>query len=388
MVKGETHVAAIILAAGYSSRMGGAFKPLLKLGEYTVLERAITSHREAGIEDIQVVVGYRANDVIEAVKHTGVRFVRNRNFNKGMFSSIHAGVATLSHEVQAFFIMPGDIPLIDPATIQAIRNCHERNSYGITYPFYKGKKGHPPLISSRYISEIMAFPAPDNLQEILKCHEAESYGVEVDDEAVLLDIDTVNDYLRLQSYQKREHIPNQEQCMKLLEEAKVEESVRDHCCMVAAVACQLVRLLNNAGAGLNMKLVRSAALLHDIRRNEKDHALTGAMFLRTCGYARVAEIVAAHMDIESADGAFPTETEIVYLADKLVMGQHCVPLKARFAVALERHKGDEKARVPILRRQEQAEKINKKVERIIGCTLEEILPMYLGDQAKENQREA
>jgi putative nucleotidyltransferase with HDIG domain len=305
-----------------------------------------------------------------------------------MFSSIHAGVATLSHEVQAFFIMPGDIPLIDPATIQAIRNCHERNSYGITYPFYKGKKGHPPLISSRYISEIMAFPAPDNLQEILKCHEAESYGVEVDDEAVLLDIDTVNDYLRLQSYQEREHIPNQEQCMKLLEEAKVEESVRDHCCMVAAVACQLVRLLNNAGAGLNMKLVRSAALLHDIRRNEKDHALTGAMFLRTCGYARVAEIVAAHMDIESADGAFPTETEIVYLADKLVMGQHCVPLKARFAVALERHKGDEKARVPILRRQEQAEKINKKVERIIGCTLEEIPQMILTDQAKENLREA
>ena len=386
MVKGETHVAAIILAAGYSSRMGGAFKPLLKLGEYTVLERAVTSHREAGIEDIQVVVGYRANDVIEAVKHTGVRFVRNRNFNKGMFSSIHAGVATLSHEVQAFFIMPGDIPLIDPATIQAIRNCHERNSYGITYPFYKGKKGHPPLISSRYISEIMAFPAPDNLQEILKCHEAESYGVEVDDEAVLLDIDTVNDYLRLQSYQEREHIPNQEQCMKLLEEAKVEESVRDHCCMVAAVACQLVRLLNNAGAGLNMKLVRSAALLHDIRRNEKDHALTGAMFLRTCGYAQVAEIVAAHMDMKSTEGEFSTESEVVYLADKLVMGQRCVPLKERFSAALARHKGDENALISILRRQEQAEKIKGKVERIIGCTLEALPPVNMADL--ENYREA
>jgi putative nucleotidyltransferase with HDIG domain len=224
----------------------------------------------------------------------------------------------------------------------------------------------------------MAFPAPDNLQEILKCHEAESYGVEVDDEAVLLDIDTVNDYLRLQSYQEREHIPNQEQCMKLLEEAKVEESVRDHCCMVAAVACQLVRLLNNAGAGLNMKLVRSAALLHDIRRNEKDHALTGAMFLRTCGYAQV--------DMKSTEGEFSTESEVVYLADKLVMGQRCVPLKERFSAALARHKGDENALISILRRQEQAEKIKGKVERIIGCTLEALPPVNMADL--ENYREA
>ncbi len=387
MVKIEDRVATIVLAAGYSSRMGGAFKPLLKLGAYTVLERAVMSHLAAGIQNVRVVVGYRADEVIESVKHLGISVVRNRNFDKGMFSSIQAGVATLNTEVQAFFIMPVDIPLVNSATIRKILGNYERNYYGITYPVYKGKKGHPPLITSKYISEIIESPAPDGLRGILNSHEDEACGVEVDDEAVLLDIDTFKDYRWLLRYRYKENIPNQEQCIKLLEEAQVEESVRDHCCMVAAVACLLVSLLNNTGAGLNMKLVRSAALLHDIRRNEKDHALAGAMFLRTCDYARVAEIVAAHMDIESADGEFPTETEIVYLADKLVMGQHCVPLNARFAVALERHKGDEKARMSILRRQEQAEKINKKVERIIGCTLEEILPMNFTDQVKENLRE-
>ena len=388
MVKAKDRVATIVLAAGYSSRMGGAFKPLLKLGAYTVLERAVMSHLAAGIQNVKVVVGYRADEVIEAVKHLGINVVRNRNFDKGMFSSIQAGVATLNPEVQAFFIMPVDIPLVNSATIRKILGNYERNHYGITYPVYKGKKGHPPLITSKYISEIMESPAPDGLRGILNSHEDEACGVEVDDEAVLLDIDTFKDYRRLLRYRYKENIPNQEQCIKLLEEAQVEKPIRNHCCTVAAIACLLVSLLNDAGAGLNMKLVRSAALLHDIRRNEKDHALAGAIFLRTCGYFRVAEIVAAHMDIESADGEFPTETEIVYLADKLVMGQHCVPLKARFAVTLERHKVDEKALISILRRQEQAEKIKEKVERIIGCTLEEIPPMTLTDQVKEDLREA
>jgi molybdenum cofactor cytidylyltransferase len=387
MVNAKDHVATIVLAAGYSSRAEGAFKPLLKLGDYTIVERTVTSHLDAGIQDVRVVVGYRADEVIEAVKHLGISIVRNPYFDKGMFSSIQAGVSTLEPEVQAFFIMPVDIPLVDPATIRAIHDNYKRNSCGITYPIYRGKKGHPPLITRRYISEIMESQAPDGLRGILNSHKAESCCMETNDEAILLDIDTLEDYRRLMSYRDKENIPDQDQCIKLLEEANVEEPVRDHCFAVAVVACQLVRLLNNAGAGLNKKLVIAAALLHDIRRNEKDHALAGATFLKTCGYARVADIVAAHMDIETMEGEFPTETEIVYLSDKLVIGHCCVPLKDRFAAALEHYNGNEKARISILRRQEQAEKIKKKVERIIGYTMEEIPSMNLTDFTKENLRE-
>ncbi len=379
----EDHVATIVLAAGCSRRMGGAFKPLLKLGDCTVLERAVLSHLDAGIQDIRVVAGYRAEEVIEAVKHLGVSTVRNRYYEKGMFSSIQAGLASLETVVRAFFIMPGDIPFVAPATIRAILETHERNCCGITYPVYRDRRGHPPLIAGRYIPEIMESPAPDGLRGILNGHDAEARGVEVDDEAVLLDIDTPEDYRRLMNRRDGESIPNQEQCMKLLEEAELEEPVRDHCCVVAAVACQLVRLLNNAGANLNMELVHSAALLHDIRRSENNHALAGTVFLRKRGYARVAEILAAHMDIECSDAEFPKEAEIVYLADKLVMGRHFVPLQLRFAAALERHKGDEKIRTSILRRQEQAEMIKKKAERIIGYSLEEISPIHLPDPIKK-----
>lgn len=384
----KDHVATIVLAAGYSSRMKGAFKPLLKFGDATIIERAIASHLNAGIRDIIVVVGYRADDVIDAVTHLGVTVVRNRHFKKGMFSSVQAGVAALTPTVKAFFIMPADIPLIDPATIRAILDGYKKNACGIVYPLYRGKRGHPPLIDRRHIDEIMESQAPDGLRGILKNHEAEARDIVVDDEAVLRDIDTMKDYHRLLSCRSGDTIPNPPQCLELLEEANVDESVRVHCCLVAAVACRLVRLLNNAGADLNQELVRAAALLHDIRRNEKEHAQAGAQFLRTYGYDGVADIVAVHMDIKSGRNSFPTEAEIVYLADKLVMGRHCVPFSERFAAALERHKGNKEAHESILRRRTQAEKIIKKVERIIGCALDTIPPVTATGLEKEAIREA
>jgi len=218
--------------------------------------------------------------------------------------------------------------------------------------------------------------------------ETEAWGAGVDDESVLPDTDTWKDCRRFPSYRDRERIPDQKRCMELLDEAGVEASVRDHCRLVAVVACRLVRLLNDAGAGLDEELVRAAALLHDIRRHEKDHALAGAMLIKTCGYVRVAEIVAAHMDMESVEAEFPTETEVVYVADKFVMGRHCVPLEERFAVALERHRGNANIITSILRRKEQAERIKKKVERSIGCTLEEIIFADSTDPVKDNPREA
>jgi molybdenum cofactor cytidylyltransferase len=388
MGSAENNVATIVLAAGYSSRTGSAFKPLLKLGGFTVLERALMSHLDAGIRDVRVVVGYRGDEVMEAVGHLGVRAVINPNFDKGMFSSVQAGVATLETDVRAFFIMPVDIPLVDPSTILTVLENYTRNCRGITYPLYKGRRGHPPLIARKYISEIMESPAPDGLRGILNSHEAEACDVEVDDEAVLLDIDTLEDYQRLLQYRGVNGVPNHEQCMSLLEEANLEESIRDHCRMVAAVACRLAYLLNEAGAGLNEKLVHAAALLHDIKRNEKDHARGGAMFLRARGYARVADVVAEHMDMESAEGVFPTETEIVYLADKLVMEKSYVSLRERFAAALERYKGDEKVRMSILRRREQAEKIKKKVERAMGSPMEEMLSMNLPGRNRERLPES
>lgn len=197
------NVASIVLAAGYSSRMGSSFKPLLRLGRYTAVERTVKTHLDAGIGDVIVVVGYRADDVTEAVKQLGVGVVTNRHFDRGMFSSVQTGVATLKPDIRAFFIMPADIPLVKPATILAILDNYATGPCGIIYPAYRGIKGHPPLITSRFASEIMESPAPDGLRGILKKHEDEARYLEVADEAILMDMDTLKDYSQLIRYESQ-----------------------------------------------------------------------------------------------------------------------------------------------------------------------------------------
>jgi len=115
----KTRATAIVLAAGYSSRMG-KFKPLLPLGETTVLGRVITLFRDAGFSDIRIVVGYRSEELLPLLGKMGVPYIVNQNFHAGMFSSVVAGVKGLEKSTDAFFILPVDIPLIRPWTARLL----------------------------------------------------------------------------------------------------------------------------------------------------------------------------------------------------------------------------------------------------------------------------
>ena len=112
MVEHE-RVAAIILAGGYSSRMGD-FKPLLKLGPYCAIEHAVRCFLQAGVCDVRVVAGYRAEEVAEVARTLGVTVIYP-NFDLGMYSLRTGRCQSLEDDVEAFFILPVDYPLVDPA---------------------------------------------------------------------------------------------------------------------------------------------------------------------------------------------------------------------------------------------------------------------------------
>ena len=110
-------ISAIILSAGCSNRMG-RFKPLLPLGDETVIERVIDLFDKAGVKDIRVVVGHRKEALIPLIERTCASVVTNRNYNAGMFSSVQAGVKSIPKDTEAFFIHPVDIPRVCPSTIR------------------------------------------------------------------------------------------------------------------------------------------------------------------------------------------------------------------------------------------------------------------------------
>src|ERR1700683_226978 len=102
---------AIVLAAVYSSRMG-QFKPLLPIGHATALERVIDLFLAAGIGEINVVTGHRAEAIESVLKRKGIHAIRNPDYDAGMYSSVAAGVASLPAHVAACFVLPADMPLV------------------------------------------------------------------------------------------------------------------------------------------------------------------------------------------------------------------------------------------------------------------------------------
>lgn len=187
-------LAAIIVAGGYSSRMN-AFKPLLPLGESTVIETAINNFLEAGIDNIVVVIGFNADKLKPVLDQKGIKWVYNENYDDGMYSSILAGVKSLTEHVEGFFLLPADIPIVKYQTIDSLSQSHKK--YDIVYPVYGSRRGHPPLISSRLFTEILSFDGNGGLKTLLRKYNDTAHHVEVQDEGILLDMDTQEDYLMI-----------------------------------------------------------------------------------------------------------------------------------------------------------------------------------------------
>lgn len=373
----KENISAIVLAAGYSSRMG-QFKSLLKLGDFTALEHSVRCFLKAGVGDVRVVTGYRADDVAAAVKSLEVKLVHNPAYADGMYSSVQAGVRTLEPDVSAFFVLPVDCPLVKAATVQQLLACfYLSRGKGVFYPVFNGKRGHPPLISAKLAEHILNVSFPDGLQGLLSRFENTAVEIKVADESVLLDMDTPEDYRNLLTFLKRRVVPSTAECFRILKEYQADELVLLHCRMVARLALALACRLNMAGAGLDEELVVAGALLHDVARQQPEHPRAGADLLKRKGYHLVADIVARHMDLDvSADDPI-SETEVVFLADKIVKGGKIIYTAERLAEKLGKYKHDPEACDAVLRRMKQACLIKEKANRVLGFSVESIQPAKL-----------
>ena len=184
---------ALILSAGSSSRMG-AFKPLLPLGEETLIERAIGLFRGAGVADVTAVLGHRAECVLPLLGRHGVRPVFNDLYDEGMFSSLRAGVGALDRSRRAFFLLPVDIPFVRQGTLLSLMDAFLGGETDVCRPCFRGRRGHPPLIASALIPAIEGFDGTGGLRALLARYRGRTVDVAVEDPGILLDVDTREDY--------------------------------------------------------------------------------------------------------------------------------------------------------------------------------------------------
>jgi molybdenum cofactor cytidylyltransferase len=186
-VNPRPHPAAVILAAGASSRMGRP-KPLLQFEGQTFLDSLI--QRFEGIcEPIIVVLGYAADEVRSGIARSAqVEIVGNPAPERGMLSSLQCGVARVPHDA---LFTPVDLPGISRATIETLASTEGP----VVIPAYKGRKGHPVRVSRDVIAELLALPVGAQARDALRRHDAQL--IAVDDPRILHDVDTPADYYAL-----------------------------------------------------------------------------------------------------------------------------------------------------------------------------------------------
>jgi CTP:molybdopterin cytidylyltransferase MocA len=184
--------AAIVLAAGMSQRMG-RHKPLLPIGDRAMIAHVVDAFASAHVSPIYVVTGFESPNVMASLGSRQVVQVHNAEYRDGMLSSVKCGVRSARNAMN-FFISLGDQPFISPSTLCEM----ERSSFDapIVRPSYRGKHGHPLLVASRFADEILALGDGETLSDFMKRHTSEINEIDVDDPAVVEDIDTPEDYAR------------------------------------------------------------------------------------------------------------------------------------------------------------------------------------------------
>jgi molybdenum cofactor cytidylyltransferase len=191
----DNHVAANLLAAGQSRRMG-AFKPLLPFGDKTVIESCLDYLEQGGVQTIVVVLGHRADEVREKLKGRSVIFALNSDPESEMGASIAAGVKALPEACEATLIALVDHPAVPPAVVSTLIENWQPGSRLIV-PTWNARGGHPVLVDLSFKPELLNLDATGGLRKLFDVHQTAVARVPVASPYIARDMDTWDDYLTL-----------------------------------------------------------------------------------------------------------------------------------------------------------------------------------------------
>jgi len=164
-------VAAIVLAAGESSRMGRS-KPLLPLDGETFLTHLLSQIKASRVTRTTVVLGYRPEVVLDALPQIQPFAVVNPNYELGQLSSLHVGLETVG-EVGAVVMFLADHPFISTQIIDSLVEAYEQTGRPIVLPTHGGRRGHPTLFGRAVVEELKEAPLDQGARVIVRAHASE-----------------------------------------------------------------------------------------------------------------------------------------------------------------------------------------------------------------------
>lgn len=201
----HTTTAAIILAAGTSSRMGaGRHKLLLPLGNRPVLAHVIEATLASQARPIVVVLGHQAEQVQAAIAqhtdHPRISTVENPDYQQGMSTSLHAGVKAIINQAasplrpDSALIILGDQPMMTAHILNTLITTRQTTGKRIIAPLYEGKRGNPILFDASLFPELLEVTGDEGARSVIERHRTEVATVELGSTVATYDVDTWEAY--------------------------------------------------------------------------------------------------------------------------------------------------------------------------------------------------
>ncbi len=187
-------VAAVVLAAGRSARMGQTNKLLADVRGAPMIRQVVNTLFHAPLDSIVVVSGHDAAEVEAALAGLPVRIVQNPDYGQGMSASLRAGLQAIGPDLDGVLVVLGDMPWVEGATLDALLDAFQTAAPGaICVPVCQRKRGNPVLWPARHLEEMKALTGDVGARHLLAQYDDEVWEVAVDDRGVLRDVDRLDD---------------------------------------------------------------------------------------------------------------------------------------------------------------------------------------------------
>jgi molybdenum cofactor cytidylyltransferase len=192
-------IAAIVLAAGESRRMGSPKAllpyPLPDGSETTFLAHLLGIFERSRARPVVVVLGHDPKTIENSVARGAARWVRNERYREGMLSSLLSGLEAIDEAgIEGVLVHPVDHPDVTPELVDGLIASFERTKAAIVLPAHRGRRGHPVLFSRAVFEELRRAPEAVGARQVVWDHQSDLLEVEVPEHGIASDVDTPGDY--------------------------------------------------------------------------------------------------------------------------------------------------------------------------------------------------
>lgn len=184
-------IAAIVLAAGQSRRMGGRNKLLMDVGGVPLVRRTVNAVLSAPVSEVIVVTGHEPERIGEALRGLDVRILHNSRYGEGLSTSLKVGLDAVGPAAAGAVICLGDMPDIAARHVgPLVAGFNPAEGREIGVPTHNGKRGNPVLWGRRFFPEMHEISGDVGARHLIGANESLVYEVEFEDTGVLMDLDT------------------------------------------------------------------------------------------------------------------------------------------------------------------------------------------------------